>query len=175
MASLLSHWRYARYVLKHKWFVWQASRKLGIPWLGLLHDLSKFSPDEWFPYVESFYGGYATKADRPVHVRRAFDRAYLTHVRRNKHHPYAWVAYINPTVVPDPLGESIEAVVFPLPMPERYVREMIADWEGARLASSAPGRSTSREWYAERGCSLPLHPETRALVERLLPLLEGRA
>jgi Family of unknown function (DUF5662) len=181
--KLRAHWRYAGYVWRHKVFVFRAARRLGVPWLGLLHDWSKLLPDEWFPYVESFYGGpfldgsWGGKNQRPKAVADAFDRAYLAHVHRNKHHPYAWVAYVNPlpqrTAALAPGVERPMATYTTLPMPERYVREMLADWEGARLAGSDGAKGSTREWYAERGASLPLHAETRVLVERLLAELDG--
>jgi hypothetical protein len=51
------HWNYFKYILKHKYYCFIECWKLGIPWRGIVHDLSKFRPCEWFPYVEYFYGG----------------------------------------------------------------------------------------------------------------------
>ena len=52
----MKHFHYLSYVLRHKFFVFVECCKLGIPWLGFIHDWSKFRPSEWFPYVEHFYG-----------------------------------------------------------------------------------------------------------------------
>ncbi len=54
--SLRSHWLYLQYLLCHKWWVFWYCCLYGIPWRGIVHDLSKFRPDEWFPYVNAFYG-----------------------------------------------------------------------------------------------------------------------
>src|SRR4030095_1085487 len=93
------HWAYLRYVARHKWFVFVAGCRLGIPWLALLHDNSKLLPDEWFGYARHFYhpdGSPRTwqaadgfSQDQPDDD--AFDRAWLTHIRRNRHHPQHWV------------------------------------------------------------------------------------
>jgi hypothetical protein len=50
------HLKYLKYVLTHKWYVLLKCIELGIPWRGIVHDLSKFLPSEWSPYVEYFYG-----------------------------------------------------------------------------------------------------------------------
>jgi hypothetical protein len=50
-------------------------------------------------------------------------------------------------------------------MAETDVREMVADWMGA---GRALGKPDTRGWYEANKDKQQLHPETRALVERLL-------
>ncbi len=45
--------KYLRYIIKHKWYVARACFREGLWWAALTHDLSKFRPGEWFPYLES--------------------------------------------------------------------------------------------------------------------------
>ena len=47
--------KYLKYVIKHKWYTFVECCRLGIPWLGIIHDLSKFLPSELFTYAEWFY------------------------------------------------------------------------------------------------------------------------
>ena len=47
--------QYLRYVVIHKFWVFKAACQLGVPWLGLLHDNSKFMPDELRWYARHFY------------------------------------------------------------------------------------------------------------------------
>lgn len=178
------HWRYLTYVARHKWFVFRAACKMGVPWLGLIHDLSKFRPDEWFPYVEKFYGGPHTPRakisvyEKTYHwelahrycaeaVQDAFDAAWLKHQHRNAHHPQHW------RLVNDTDGVTL------LEMPERYVREMVADWVGAGMAikghsMAAAPIETLTWWRANQAkTGYAMHPETAALVERLLAKLRG--
>jgi hypothetical protein len=54
----------------------------------------------------------------------------------------------------------------PLQMPERYVREMVADWMGAGRAIT--GRWEVAQWYARSRPHIILHPATRARVEELI-------
>lgn len=156
------HLRYAGYVARHKWFVLRAGLGLGVslPQL-LLHDWQKLMPVEWFAYVETFYGDKPSPRRKdggydPNAVSDAFDRAWLHHQKvGGKHHWQYWV-------LPKDDG-TLKA----LEMPERYVREMVADWRGAGRAIAGPGASTV-DWYAANRQKMTLHPSTRLRVETLL-------
>lgn len=151
-----AHFRYLSYVVRHKWFVLVAGLKTGAPlWRLIIHDWSKFLPCEWFPYVRKFYG-----PKHPPHssewwkVREEFDRAWLHHQHANAHHWQHWV-----------LREDDGATKV-LPMPERLVREMVADWAGAGRAIT--GRWDIFPWYTRTKAERLLHPETLGEVEHLL-------
>jgi hypothetical protein len=201
MHSLKAHLRYAGYLLRHKWYVFLACRRLGVPlWQALVHDWTKLLPSEWFPYVRFFYGlprvGDVVEVTRPegggparvVEQRRdpasryrvqmldgsrpgafwapdsevagldeakaAFEAAWGLHQKRNRHHWQFWLSA--------PAGGEPT----PTPMPERYVREMVADWVGAGRAIT--GRVEVAEWYARNRERMQLAPATRDQVERLL-------
>ena len=53
-----------------------------------------------------------------------------------------------------------------LPMPEKAVLEMVADWRGAGRAIS--GKDETKEWYAKNKDNMILHTATRNLVEKML-------
>ena len=176
--NLRPHLRYAVYLAKHKWFVFLACRRLGVPWLGVLHDLSKLDPREWRPYVERFYGRgqrpdgtIVTDKELPADLWLEYEGAWLIHERRNRHHPGWWVSHVNPHGWGTVNGEHTGNFTV-LPMPRRYVAEMVADWDGARRAGAAGARATTREWYQDNGHRLPLHPRTTVLVDELLTELE---
>jgi len=164
-----AHLQYLWYILRHKWFVFLESCKLGIPWLGLVHDLSKFRLDEWIPYVHYFYGNYPewktmSPGDKSYYhgptkesIEREFDFAWLLHQKRNRHH---WQFWILPE---DDGGVKI------LPMPDRYRREMLADWRGAGRAQGTPD---TLAWYTKHRNVLQLHPETRQWIEEQLGFTE---
>ncbi len=154
--------RYLRYVVRHKWFVFVKCCKLGIPWLGLVHDLSKFRPDELLPYKEHFYGSKkrewrdSTGYYKPTDTGDPeFDFAWLLHQKRNKHHWQYWIC-------PQDDGgfKTFE-------MPMRYRKEMLADWHGA---GKAQGKPDVGAWYAKNKGHMILAPETRAWIEEMLGL-----
>ena len=75
-----------------------------------LHDLSKFSDEEYDPYDNYFYGSKTEK------VKREFDYAWLNHIHQNPHHWQHWV------LINDEDGTKA------LEMPKKYIVEMISDW-----------------------------------------------
>ena len=150
-----AHFQYLKYLLRHKYWVFIECCRLDIFWLGISHDWSKFRPSEWKPYVLSFYGGYSYK-ERPQWLIDRFDLAWLHHQRRNKHHFQYYI------LIQDAEGDKV------LPMPDKYRREMLADWRGTSRAIH--GADNTREWYLKRRKRMKdqLHPETRMWVENQL-------
>lgn len=160
------HLEYLKYVLRHKRFVYEAGRKMGLGhWQLLIHDWQKFTPKEWFPYVHQFYikpfvkdspdpavnGGYFHS---PGHDED-FDRAWLHHIHYGPHHWQHWV-----------LGED-EGEVKCLEMPSRYVLEMLADWHGAGRAQLGDAANIV-DWYHSNRHKQKMHPNTRQLVATYL-------
>lgn len=80
--------RYLASLLKHKWYVFIECCKLGIPWLGIIHDLSKFLPCEFIYYARNFYGD---KSPVDCAHSRDFDYAWLHHQKANRHHWQYWL------------------------------------------------------------------------------------
>lgn len=145
--------RYTRTVLRHKWFVMVAGRRIGVSWKQLIvHDLSKFSRAEFGPYVRRFESGRAGYDDHsrdPDEFKRAFEH----HWRHNPHHWEYWVDYIPGWEVP-------------FQMQEKYALEMVADWMGA--GRGYVGHWDISEWYESNRDRIKLHPETRKYVETVL-------
>ena len=52
-----------------------------------------------------------------------------------------------------------------LPMPDKYRREMLADWRGAGLAQGTPD---TLNWYRINRHKMSLHPETQTWIEQQL-------
>ena len=74
---MLMHWRYLKAVLRHKRFVYQEGRKLGLGvWQLLIHDWSKFTPRMWGPYARAFYGPKNQATGKPD-GQADFDAAWL--------------------------------------------------------------------------------------------------
>lgn len=155
----MKHMKYLSYVLRHRWFVFVECLRLGIVWRGLVHDLSKFLPDEWFPYVNYFNGEWRCKGDvpadykAPLEIEAAFNLAWLKHQHRNPHHWQYW------RLREDDGGTKL------LPMPPKYVKEMLADWRGA---GKAQGFAELGPWYAKNHRKIDLHEETRDLLHSMM-------
>lgn len=54
MRVLKKVFRYLKYILRHKYFVMVECFKRDLYWQGITHDLSKFSLQEFVPYMNSF-------------------------------------------------------------------------------------------------------------------------
>ena len=103
--------KHLKLVLNHKWIVFKLCCKVGIPWRGVMHDLSKFSPEEFWESVK-YYDGHVS----PITICKkdiGYSRAWLHHKGRNKHHPEYWIDLSLP-----------EKTVI---MPYKYAAEMICD------------------------------------------------
>ena len=141
---------YFFYVIKHKWFVFLECCKLGIPWLGVIHDLSRLYPNEFLAYAAS---APYTKENKPDDIAIAFKYAWNNHQHLNKHHFEYWIHFDYHTH-----QKQI------LPVPDKYRREMLADWLGYAYANY----DATRDRYLRTRNEIQLHPETREWIERRL-------
>jgi hypothetical protein len=145
--------KYLWYIFKHKFYVYQEARALKVGrWQALIHDWSKFLPVEFRAYCNFF----ERRKKTGPHLN-AFKRAWLHHIHQNPHH---WQHYV--LVNDDGSREAVE-------IPEKYVREMLADWRGMRrtLGMNPDG---GQIWYQAHRDSFVFHPKTRQLLEELLEL-----
>ena len=98
-------------VNKHRFKVFLLCCRVGIPLQGLLHDLSKYSPEEFWESVKYYEGTHS-----PIHnckKENGYSKAWIHHKGRNKHHYEYWFDYNAPVVTPI--------------IPFKYVLEMICD------------------------------------------------
>jgi len=149
---------YLKVVLLHKRHVLTGCRRMRVPlWRGIIHDWDKFLPANFIAYADNFYNPDGTKrcvrdasgAYDSNSQPQEFRLAWLNH-QRNKHHWQAWISIGD--------GGNLE----PLPMPEIYVLEMIADWIGAGIAYS--GLSNPFPWYAKNKDKMILHKDTENML-----------
>lgn len=106
-----------RTVQKHRKKVRQLCFKCGLYWQGLTHDLSKYSPTEFWRGVKYYTGTCSPHvAERKA---EGYSTAWLHHHNRNKHHAEYWVDIVD--------GKSK-----PVRMSFKYLMEMFCD----RVAAS---------------------------------------
>lgn len=152
---LNKHRVYAGYVVHHKWCVWLECLESGLIWQGLIHDWHKFLPDEWIAYANYFAPGRKVRDQYGNLLPDSeFDRAWNRHQKRAPHHWQYWLLTRDS-------GETVE-----LQMPERYWREMLADWRGIARQKG----TNTLEWYLKNRSNIQLHFITRAELERELGL-----
>lgn len=148
MSNLLKH---VGLVMKHKRYVFMAMRDCGHPIRGLMHDMSKFSPTEFFESVKYYQGNRspieAAKEDK------GYSDAWFHHRGRNKHHSQYWVDIS--------FGE-----VIPCRMPWKYLLEHICDTIGAGRAYMGDKwtKYAPINYWKSRDIKSYYHPHTRAMV-----------
>lgn len=148
---MIPTFRYMWLTVRHKWFVFLAGLKTHTPlWQLVIHDWSKFTLSEAPHYGRQFFG----KADDPL----GFSTAWNHHQKANKHHWEYWVMVSGHTRGGFPDGS-------PLPMPDRYAREMVADWMGAARAYEGkwPMNLEGWKWWQTNFDKIVVHPETRTI------------
>ena len=102
--------RHLALVTKHRHQVFKNCVRCGLFWRGLVHDLSKFSPAEFFESVKYFNGKASPLSG--ARIAKGYTTAWLHHKGRNKHHTEYWY---------DP-----ECKVLPI-MPYKYAVECVCD------------------------------------------------
>ena len=148
---------YVSYVVRHKWFVMIECFKVGLFWQGIIHDWSKLLPDEFLPYARH---DWETERDETGYYKagftgdEAFDFAWLLHQKRNRHHWQFWI-------LPEDNGR-----IKVLEMPEKYLKEMICDWNGAGKAQHNP--TSVWDWYQHNKFKMQLNPKAREKLEKAL-------
>ena len=148
-------------ITKHKIIVMKECFKVGLYRQGLLHDLSKYSWTEFRVGCRYYQGTRSpNNAEREA---RGYSSAWLHHKGRNKHHYEYWIDY----------SLDGKKVLAGMKMPVNYVGEMFLDRIAAsKVYKGKNYRDTDPLEYYENGKAGDLmHPETRALLERLLHML----
>ena len=84
----MKYLKYLKIICIHKWYVFIECCKEGIIWQGIIHDLSKFSPQEFIPSAK-YYNGDGNDKE--------YQEAWLHHKGHNKHHWEYWVDWHSDT------------------------------------------------------------------------------
>ena len=147
-------------ITKHRHMVLVYCFRVGLVWQGFCHDLSKYSPAEFWQGAKYYQGNRSPNAQ--AREAEGYSTAWMHHKGRNKHHYEYW------SDVP-PGGHAYQ----PVPMPTCYLVESIMD----RIAASKVYRGKEYKdgdalayLYRERAEEL-LHPDSYRKMEFLLTLL----
>ena len=149
-----------RTVNRHRHLVRKYCFRLGLYWQGLTHDLSKYSPTEFWRSAK-YYQGYRSPNDQERLVN-GVSLSWLHHKGRNRHHFEYWTDY-----------NLARKCVMPIKMPLKYVIEMFCDRVAASKTYMKDKYTDAYPLeYFERGKSTrSIDPETSALLEKLLIML----
>lgn len=150
-------------ITKHRNKVIYHCAKCGILWRGLCHDLSKYTPTEFFPGVKYYIG---TRSPNELEREaKGYSDAWLHHKGRNKHHFEYWNDY-----------NMTERKVMPVKMPFVYVVEMFCDRVAASKIYQGENYTENHpiDYFVRGKANRSIHPETSLLLESFLTMLRDK-
>ena len=149
----------------HKLLVMRYCFRIGLYRQGLMHDLSKYSPTEFGAGMKYFQGDRS-----PNNAQReatGISYSWLHHKGRNRHHFEYWIDY----------GLNCDTVIEGMPMPRKYVAEMVMDRICASkvyLGDAYTDRAPYEYFRKSRKGLWFVHERTRRQLEYLLRMLAVR-
>ena len=140
----------------HRWYVFLNCCKAGMPIRGLCHDLSKYSPTEFWESVKYFQGNRS-----PIDACKeanGYSMAWMHHKGRNPHHYEHWQDNF------DKGGQAVQ-------MPFKYALELVCDYLAAGRAYMKKDFSYIAEydwWCGKKKNPIAMHPQTKEFIELML-------
>ena len=126
-------WKHFKTITWHRWLVRKGCFKIGLYWQGLVHDLSKYSPTEFFEGCR-FYQGSRSPNNRAKEVI-GISYSWLHHKGRNRHHYEYWIDY----------DKKSPHILAGCDMPKKYIAEMVVDrisaskvYQGKQFTQQSP-------------------------------------
>lgn len=158
--------RHGRTITRHKLLVMHYCFRVGLFRQGLLHDLSKYSPEEFLTGVRYYQGTRSPNAAEKE--EKGYSAAWLHHKGRNKHHFEYWIDY-----APRKDADSAWRLAGN-PMPLCYLIEMVLDRMAASRIYKGEAYTDACPWeYYKLGREvIGIHPKTRHQLEFLLWMLK---
>ena len=144
-------WNHFRTITHHRFLVMKGCFRVGLYKQGLLHDLSKYTWEEFRTGIRYYQGNRSPNAAEKE--EKGYSPAWLHHKGRNKHHYEYWIE-----------------------MPVRYFVEMIMD----RIAASKTYRGKAYTdgdpyaYFSRNKDVLTMHPETKRELDKVLRMLEKK-
>ena len=157
-SKILNHWRIIR---KHRKWTRYYCFLAGIPWRGIKHDLSKYSPVEFFESARYYTGTHSPIEEAKKH--QGYSRAWLHHRGRNPHHWAYWA---------DNFSEGLTVA----PMPRDDFVEMVCDFLAAGRAYKGNlfTYTDERTWWLKEkyeGCNA-MNPKNKIMLDIIFSDLE---
>ena len=156
--------QHLRTVSRHRRFVRKYCFRMGLYRQGLTHDLSKYAPVEFREGMRYWQG--TRSPNNAAREDKGWSDSWLHHKGRNRHHFEYWIDYDLP-------GQN--RILRGVPMPSRYVGEMVADRMAACRVYLGDEAYSDRSPYDYFMRSKPrlwfVHEQVKDQLEFLLKLL----
>lgn len=152
-------WKHFKKIMVHKYWVAKYAFRVGIPWQGITHDLSKLSPIEFWESVK-YYQGNSSPIDA-CKKANGYSMAWLHHKGRNPHHYEYW-------------QDNFDHGGNPLIMPYKYTIEMLCDYLAAGRAYMGKEFTYEAElqwWLKKNENGIAMHPVNKQFITVVLEIL----
>ena len=156
-------WQHFKTITRHRLVVAAGCFRVGLYWQGLTHDLSKYTPTEFWIGAKYYQGVRSPNAAE--RQDKGYSEAWMHHKGRNRHHYEYWT------------DMSLQTRCYePVEMPRKYLAEQIMDrraacivYQGKDYTDASPYQYfiTSREQEL-------MHPENRKQLMFILSMLKDR-
>ena len=156
-------WQHFKTITHHRILVMAGCFRVGLYWQGLTHDLSKYSPTEFWTGAKYYQGTRSPNAAE--REDRGYSVAWMHHKGRNKHHYEYWTDMCRAT-------GRYESV----PMPRKYLVEMVMDRRAACMTYQGKAYTNASAWeyFAKSRERNIMHPELQRQLEFLLGMLRDQ-
>ena len=156
-------WQHFKTITRHRWLVRQGCFRVGLYWQGLIHDLSKYAPVEFWTGAKYYQG--VRSPNTAEREDKGYSESWIHHKGRNRHHYEYWTDM-----------SMITRNYEPVPMPRKYLAEMVMDRRAACMVYQGkdytPG-SALTYFLKSREREL-MHPQTKQELEYILTMLRDR-
>ena len=156
-------WQHFKTITHHKLLVMQGCFRVGLYRQGLTHDLSKYSPEEFWVGAKYYQGVRSPNAAE--REDKGYSSAWMHHKGRNKHHWEYWN------------DMSMETKRYePVSMPRNYLVEMVMDRRAACLIYQGKNYTPASplNYYLRSKERSLMHPDTQRELEFVLTMLRDR-
>ena len=156
-------WQHFKTITRHRHLVMAGCFRVGLIWQGLTHDLSKYSPTEFWNGARYYQG--TRSPNNAEREEKGFSEAWMHHKGRNRHHYEYWTDISQQT-------KQYEAV----PMPRKYLVEMVMDRRAACMVYQGKNytNGSALEYFMKSRERNRMHPQTRQELEYLLIMLRDK-
>ena len=156
-------WGHLKTITRHRFLVMVGCFRVGLIRQGLTHDLSKYSPTEFWEGARYYQGNRSPNAAE--REDKGYSEAWMHHKGRNRHHYEYWTDMNRQT-------RCYESV----PMPKRYLAEMVMDRIAAckTYEGKAYTPASALNYFLKSRERELMHPKTREELEVLLRMLQDR-
>ena len=160
-AGIMKAWKHFKTITKHRLLVQAGCFRVGLYRQGLTHDLSKYSPVEFWNGARYYQGTRSPNAAE--REDKGYSEAWMHHKGRNRHHYEYWTDMNLETK----RYESKQ-------MPRKYLAEMVMDRRAACMTSEGDAYTNASPLnYLERSREKDyIHPETVRQLRFLLTMLK---